>query len=130
MVYTPSRAYRRLGLAEVLQLGIGVVAAEEAALLAIEGRRARDERHSLQPTLVRRMEHGVRQRDHGGAARRRRRAAAGLEGAEMLFKLQWRRRGDDDDDDVDDDGDGVVVAAVGLKLPADVRGDSGIPRMI
>ena len=50
----------------------------------------------------------------------------------MLFKLQWRRRGDDDDDDDadDDDGDGVVAAAVGLALPADVRGDSGIPRMI
>ena len=92
LVYTPSRAYRRLGLAEVLQLGLGVVAAEEAALLTIEGQRARDERHSLQPAPVRRMEHGVRQRDHGGAARRRRRAAAGLEGAEMLFKLQWRRR--------------------------------------
>ena len=53
LVYPPSRAYRRLVLAEVLQLGIGVGAAEEAALLTIEGRRARDERLPLQPALVR-----------------------------------------------------------------------------
>ena len=53
LVYPPSRAYRRLGLAEVLQLGLGVGAAEEAAPLAIEGQRARDERLPLQPILVR-----------------------------------------------------------------------------
>ena len=53
LVYPPSRAYRRLGLAEVLQLGLGVGAAEEAAPLAIEGQRARDERLPLQPALVR-----------------------------------------------------------------------------
>ena len=115
MVYPPSRAYRRLDLAEVLQLGLARVAAEEAVRIANELHRARDERQSLQPARVRRMEHGVRHGGHGGAALRRRRAAAGLEGAEMLLKLQWRRRGDDDDDDDDvddDDGDGVVVAAV------------------
>ena len=62
-------------------------------------------------------------------------------GRGLQLAQQWRRRGDDDDDDAaavddadDDDGDGddeaVAVAAVGLALPSDGRGDSGFPGML